>query len=164
MCTCISSVPQRWLTAVIIGMSWVPQRGLAAVSECHPEYGTDRLVSAILDFGVGTSTFTCGTQLVPYQRVHIFGTSGRIEIEIPFNAPTERPCRIWLQSSDGSTEEMWLEACDQYTVQAEVFARSVLNDTPVSTPITDAVANMRVIEAIRRAALHHVWEQVGISK
>ena len=51
---------------------------VSAVSERHPDYGTDRLASAILDFGTGTSTFTCGTQLVPFQRVQIFGTSGRL--------------------------------------------------------------------------------------
>ncbi len=37
---------------------------------------TDRLVSGMMEFEGGTSTFTCSTQLAPYQRVHIFGTAG----------------------------------------------------------------------------------------
>ena len=85
---------------------------VSAVSERHPDYGTDRLASAILDFGTGTSTFTCGTQLVPFQRVQIFGTSGRIEIEIPFNAPPDRPCRIWIHSTDDPFEAFCVGVCD----------------------------------------------------
>lgn len=133
---------------------------VSAVAERDPKYGTDRLTSAILDFGTGTATFTCGTQLVPFQRVQIFGTIGRIEIEIPFNAPPERPCRMWLQSADSSIQELQLDICDQYTIQAERFARSILDDTSVPTPMTDAVSNMRVIEAIQRAASNSAWERV----
>ena len=51
------------------------------------------------DAGVSTGArriFTCSTQLVPYQRVQFFGTKGRIEIEIPFNAPKDRPTRIFI--------------------------------------------------------------------
>ena len=73
-----------------------PQRVLGHI-ERDPALEIDRLVSAVLEFFQGTSTFTCSTQLVPHQRVNIFGTSGRIEIEIPFNAPPDRPCRVWLQ-------------------------------------------------------------------
>ncbi len=61
-----------------------------------PEMKIDRLTSAILDFPSGQSIFTCSTQLVPYQRMQFFGTQGRIEVEIPFNAPNDRPCRIFI--------------------------------------------------------------------
>ena len=125
-----------------------PQRVFGLV-EYDPEFKTDRLVSAMLDFGRGTSTFTCSTQLVPYQRVNIFGTEGRIEIEIPFNAPPDRPCRLWHQRGD-DVEEIVLEICDQYTIQGDLFSQAILNDTPVPTPPADAVANMRVMEEIIR--------------
>src|SRR5712672_2061005 len=42
--------------------------------ERDPEMKTDRLTSAILHFPSGQSIFTCSTQLVPYQRVNVFGT------------------------------------------------------------------------------------------
>jgi predicted dehydrogenase len=122
-------------------------RRVYGVVEYDPRFGTDRLASGILEFDRGTSTFTCGTQLAPYQRVHVFGTSGRVEIEIPFNAPRERPCRIWHQTADDLKEEL-LPVCDQYTIQGDLFAQAILNDTPVPTPIEDAVANMRIIEAV----------------
>jgi predicted dehydrogenase len=123
-------------------------RRVYGIVEYDPRMGVDRLASAILEFDNGTSTFTCGTQLVPYQRVNVFGTTGRVEIEIPFNAPPDRPCRIWQQTGDDDPREELLPVCDQYTIQGDLFARAILEDTPVPTPIEDAVANMRVIEAI----------------
>lgn len=126
-------------------------RRVYGIVEYDPKLGVDRLASGILEFDRGTSTFTCGTQLVPYQRVHVFGTTGRVEIEIPFNAPPDRPCRIWRQTGEDMTEER-LPVCDQYTIQGDLFARAILDDTPVPTPIEDSVANMRVIEAIVQSA------------
>ena len=120
--------------------------------EYDPEFGTDRKTSGILEFEKGTSTFTCATQIAPHQRVNIFGTDGRIEIEIPFNAPPDRPTRIWLQRKDGKIEEIEFGVCDQYTIQADLFSLAVINNGPVPTPIEDAVANMKAIEAVMSAA------------
>ncbi|MFP6767000.1 MAG: Gfo/Idh/MocA family oxidoreductase [Planctomycetaceae bacterium] len=120
---------------------------VVGVVEYDEAFGTDRLASAILDFGRGTSTWTCSTQLNPYQRVNIFGTTGRVEIEIPFNAPPDRPCRMW-HDRGGEIELIEFSVCDQYGIQGDLFSRAILDDTPVPTPITDAVANMQVIEAV----------------
>ncbi len=132
-----------------------PHRVIGVV-EYDPQFKTDRLASAILDFGVGTSTFTSSTQLAPYQRVHILGTTGRVEIEIPFNAPPDQACRMWHQH-DSQTETIELEICDQYTIQGDLFAQAILHHTDVPTPLTDAVANMRVIEAILRSGSVGHW-------
>jgi predicted dehydrogenase len=126
------------------------------VLEFDPVFGTDRLASGILDFGRGTATFTCGTQLAPYQRVNICGTDGRVEIEIPFNAPPDRPCRMWHQTQAGA-EEILFEVCDQYTIQGDLFSRAVIDGTEVPTPLIDAVANMRVIEAVFQSARRGTW-------
>ena len=123
-----------------------PRRVLGIV-EYDPKFQIDRIASGILEFAAGTSTFTCSTQLAPYQRVNILGTAGRIEIDIPFNAPPDRACTMRHEAA-GRSDEISLPVCDQYTIQGELFARAVLDDTPVPTPIEDAVANMRVIEAI----------------
>jgi len=132
---------------------------VSGVVEYDPTFKTDRLASAMLDFGRGTSTFSCGMQLAPYQRVNIFGTTGRVEIEIPFNAPPDEPCKVWHETDDG-IEEILFDICDQYRIQGDLFARAILDDTPVPTPIEDAVANMRVIEAIVRAAKNGTWEKL----
>jgi predicted dehydrogenase len=146
-CYCVS------LSRFIFGDE--PQRVFGVV-EFDPALEVDRLASGILDFGQGTSTFTCGTQLVPYQRVNIFGSEGRIEIEIPFNAPEDRPCVMWYEHGD-EAEEIVLDTANQYTIQGDLFSKAVLDDTPVPTPLQDAVENMKVIEAVLRSAQTGAW-------
>jgi predicted dehydrogenase len=136
-----------------------PERAFGIVEE-DPNFKTDRLVSAILDFGRGTASFTCGTQLAPHQWVTIAGTRGQVDIEIPFNAPPDAPCRLWVQT-DGTREVERTPAVDQYSLQAAAFARAVLEDAPVPTPLTDAVANLRVIGAIRESATRGAWVPLG---
>ena len=119
-----------------------------------PDMGIDTLASVVLEFvGGGQSAFTCSTRAEPYQRVHIFGTSGRIEIEIPFNIPPDRTTQIFLTSGGDppvapATETLVFEPVDQYAIQASQFARSVLAGAAFPVPIGDAVANMKVIEAV----------------
>ena len=132
-----------------------PQR-VIGIFEFDPNFRVDRLSSAIMDFGRGTATFTCSTQLTPYQRVNIFGTQGRVEIEIPFNAPPDRPCRMWSQVGV-DVQEIVLETCDQYGIQGDLFSRAILDDTAVPTPIEDAVENMKVIEAVVKSAERGEW-------
>lgn len=132
---------------------------VTGIVEYDPHFETDRLSSAILDFGNGTSTFTCSTQLTPYQRVNIYGTLGRVEIEIPFNAPPDKPCKLWHQQGE-HCEEITFDICDQYGIQGDLFSQAILNDTPVPTPIEDAVGNMKVIEAIVRSGKTKDWERV----
>ena len=126
------------------------------ILDYDPNFDTDRVASGIMDFGRGWSTWTCATQLSDYQRVNIVGTEGRVEIEIPFNAPPDQPCRIWHQRGD-EIEEITFDIVDQYTIQGDLFSLAVLNDTPVPTPSEDAVANMRVIEAIVESGKTGAW-------
>ena len=133
-----------------------PQR-VCGIVEYDPALKVDRLASGILDFGTGTATFTCATQLTPYQRVNIFGTAGRVEIEIPFNAPPNRPCKIWHQAGS-DLMEIRFRRCDQYTIQGDLFSQAILNDTQVPTPLDDAVANMKVIEAVVASAKSGAWQ------
>ena len=146
-CYCIS------LSRFIFGA--IPWR-VCGMMEEDPNMKVDRLTSAILEFSSGTSTFTCATQLVPYQRVNIFGTKGRIEIEIPFNAPSDRPCKLWYGEGN-RIEEVVLEICNQYTIQGDLFSRAVLQDREVPVPLEDAVANMQVIEALISSARKRKW-------
>ena len=114
--------------------------------ELDPQFNTDRLTLGMLQFNKGTASFTCATQCAPYQRVLIYGTTGFIEIEIPFNAPPDKPTKLWLRST--STQEFEFDVVNQYTLQGDLFSLSVLNNTPVPETLNDAVQNMKVIEAI----------------
>lgn len=133
---------------------------VCGIIEMDPVFRTDRMASAILDFGAGTSTFTCSTQMARYQRVNILGDRGRVEIEIPFNAPPDRPCKLWHQHADAEIEEIAFEVCDQYAIQGDLFSQAIVNGTPVPTPIEDAVANMKVIEAVFRSGRSGGFESV----
>ena len=137
-----------------------PSRVVACLDR-DPEMHTDRLASAILEFPGGHSIFTCSTQLIPYQRIHFLGTRGRIELEIPFNAPPDRPSRIFIDSTgdltgSGITSEIF-PMCDQYTLQGEAFAKAVREDTEVPVPLEDSIGNMAVIEAVFSSARTGQW-------
>jgi len=140
-----------------------PSRVVSLI-ERDPEWGIDRLTSAILQFPSGHATFTCSTQLNPYQRMQILGTEGRIEIEIPFNAPVDVPCRIFLDDGSvlgnrGVTVEE-LPVTDQYTAQGEVISRAIRNAEPLEFPLENAVWSMRIIDAVFRSAESGLWEAV----
>ncbi len=148
-CYCISS------SRFIFGRE--PRRVIGLV-EYDPVLRTDRLASALLEFEGGTATFTCSTQLSPYQRVNILGTEGRVEVEIPFNAPPDKSCRVWHQHGT-DIQEHKLEVCDQYEAEGEAFSRAILDGKEAPTPLHDAVANMRVIEAVFKSAKTGEWVQ-----
>lgn len=137
-------------------------RRVSALIERDPSLGIDRLTSAMMDFPSGHSTFTCSTQLAPYQRMQFIGTRGRIEVLIPFNAPPDRPMRILVD--DGSDlfgegiEAIDFPACDQYEIQGDLFSRAIRENSAQPIPLEDAVNNMAVIEAIFRSAETGRWE------
>jgi predicted dehydrogenase len=138
-------------------------REVAATIEWDPALGVDRLVSAVLRFDHGQATFSCGGQLVPHQRMELFGTTGRIDVEVPFTPAPDRPARIFIDDGrelGGKGEAVTFPAVDQYTLQADRFAEAVrgLGEVPVS--VEDAVANMAVLDALFRAGDSGRWEQV----
>jgi predicted dehydrogenase len=138
-----------------------PKRVVGLI-EHDPEMKIDRLTSALLDFAGGHAIFTCSTQMVPYQRVHFLGTKGRIELEIPFNAPKDRPTRLLIDETGDIfgggivTEEF--PVADQYTMQGDAFSKAILEGGGVPVPLEDAIANMAVIEAIFKSAESGQWE------
>jgi predicted dehydrogenase len=133
--------------------------------------GCDVLTSAILDFGGGQATFVVGTQHVPYQRTQIFGSSGHIELEIPFNAPHDRPCKVWLDegfvgapdftvahASNERAQLLPLPKANHYVEQWQEFSEAIRTGSPIENDMQSAVANMRVIDAIFRSAESGRWE------
>lgn len=134
-----------------------------SLMERDPEMKTDRLTSVILDFPSGQSIFTCSTQLALYQRMEFLGTEGRIEIEVPFNAPNDRPTRLAIDDGrdllGGGRSAVNFPTCDQYTVQGDLFSRAIREDGQVPVPVEDAIRNMAVIDAIFRSAESGAWEK-----
>ena len=131
-----------------------PVRIQASVDR-DPVADVDVLAAGILEFENGVATFTCSTRLEPDQRVHVYGTAGRISIGIPFNIPAHLPTEVYVTAGgdtpvNPNTQVLRFDPADQYAIQSELFAHAVLNDEPVPLPPQDAVANLRVIEQIFR--------------
>jgi predicted dehydrogenase len=94
--------------------------------------------------------------------MQFFGTKGRVEIEIPFNAPPDRPCRIFVDNGSdlfgSSARKEEIPSVDQYTLQGDLFSCAIRDDVEVPVPLEDAIRNMAVIEAVFRSAETHHWE------
>jgi predicted dehydrogenase len=142
-----------------------PTRVAGAVQR-DPRFGTDRLTSLLLDFDGVHLAGSCSTQMVPSQRMQIFGTSGRIDIVIPFNAPPDRACEVIVDSGKdlfgGGQERLTFPVCDQYTIQGDRFSKAVLDRTDVPEPLEDSIRNMECMEAVFRSAESGQWERPGL--
>jgi len=141
-----------------------PKRVIALIDR-DPNFRTDRSCSALADFGAGRHLdFTVSTQSVPYQRVQVVGTTGRIEIQIPFNAPLGGRTKIFIDAGralDGSAiETETLPEADQYTLQGDAFSRAVRGEIALPYGVDDAITNMRVIDALFRSERSERWEAV----
>ncbi|HZZ63792.1 MAG TPA: Gfo/Idh/MocA family oxidoreductase [Roseiarcus sp.] len=140
-----------------------PTRVIATLDR-DPNFRTDRLVSAIVEFpGARHLTLSVATQLSGHQRVTIVGDAGRMEVAIPFNAPPDRPTRIMIDTGEdlfgGGARVEEFPVCDQYTLQGDAFSRAALGEGPLEFPLEDAVLNMRVIDALFRSAERGTWEK-----
>ena len=138
---------------------------VAALIERDPDMGIDRLTSALMEFPDGRHlTFTCSTQAAPHQRVTVLGTTARIEIPVPFNAPNDRACRIVIDDGrdlfGGGAREEAFPVVDQYGLQGDAFVRALRGGAAWEFPIEDAIANMRAIDATRRAGETGAWVTV----
>ena len=139
-----------------------PTRVVGCV-ERDPSFKTDRLTSAILEFPRGQSIFTCSTQLVNYQKMQFFGTEGRVDVEIPFNAPPDKPCRIFIDNGQdlyaGASQVIeTFPVCDQYTIQADRFSIAIREKSEFPNTLEDSINNMSVIDALFRSAISGKWE------
>ena len=123
-----------------------PEKVFANI-DYHPDYGVDISTNAIMKFKDGTSSFFSSIQLEDRQQAQIFGTKGKIEFQIPFNPIADKSSKMLLHLNN-KTEKIIFDPCDQYTIQADLFARAIIDDTDVPTHLQDAVANMKVIEKI----------------
>ena len=124
-------------------------------------FGVDRMASAILEFPRGHAVFTCSTQMVPNQSLDILGTRARIGIELPWSMPGDRDSRLIIDDgsrSENAVEEAWFPACNQWGWHCDLFAQAIRDGANAPVPIEDAIANLRVIDALFRSAKSGHWE------
>jgi predicted dehydrogenase len=141
-------------------------RRVVALIDRDPTFRTDRLTSALLDFGEGRRLdFTVSTQTVPYQSIQVFGTKKRLEILIPFNAPAGEATTLLID--DGATldhsaaRRETLPACDQYTEQADAMVAAIRGESPLPYGVEDAIKNMHVLDALITSEKTNTWADVA---
>jgi predicted dehydrogenase len=156
----------------LLDIGCYPMTGARYIFECEPSrvialidrdpvMKVDRTASALADFGQGRQlSFTIGTQMMSYQRVHIVGTDGRFEIDIPFNAPQTGTTLVRKHTLGGEEQTITIPPADQYQLQAEAFGRVVRGEEPLVWGVPDAIANMRVQDAFIRSEASNRWESV----
>jgi predicted dehydrogenase len=128
-----------------------------------PKMRIDRIASVILRFRQGQATFLCSTQLARAQRFQILGTAGHVTVEVPINAPNDRPCRVIVDDGrdvlGSGAEIIELPVNNQYTVQGDVVSACIRDGKPPPVTLADSLANMRVIDAIFRSERSKAWEK-----
>jgi len=136
---------------------------LVSLLEFDPEMKTDRLASVIMEFPSGQALFAVSTQLVRYQRVQIFGTTGHLEVRIPFNAPDDRPCKVGQDEGDVLLEDYTIHiysVTDQYRMMGNEFSRAILEDKGVPVSLEDALYNTRVLTAVFESSRSGKWVDI----
>jgi predicted dehydrogenase len=138
-------------------------RRVSAVMHRDPEMKVDVLSSAILEYPSGQCIFTAGMQVDYYQKMQFFGTTGRIDVEIPFGPPTDKPSRIFIDDGTnlyggGSALMETFPPCNQFTIQGDAFSKAIRGVGEIPNPLEDALRNMAVIDAVHRAAESGKWE------
>lgn len=119
--------------------------GVKSVIVRDPVFGTDIRTSALLEFDRGTASVMCSTQLDNHQSAVIYGTKGSLELNVPYNAADDVERTVTVRIG-GTTDVLRFGHSDMYTLQGEAFSQAILDAAPV--PITDSIANMRVLDRI----------------
>ncbi|MFO7446726.1 MAG: Gfo/Idh/MocA family oxidoreductase [Ignavibacteriaceae bacterium] len=132
---------------------------VAGIVDYDPELKIDRLASGVMEFKMGTATFTCSTQLKYDQGVEIFGTEGKIKVYIPFTPMPDIKAKVLLQKGETS-EEFIFDECNQYTIQGDMFSLAVLNNREVPANLSDALGNMKVIDSIFQSSREHSYIEI----
>ncbi len=135
-----------------------PSRVISLVHR-DPEMKTDILSSGILDFGTTRSMFTVGTQAHNWQRVSVLGSGGELTVTLPFNAYPDAPMQLSVNTGVGS-RQVYTAPTDQYAEMFDAFSRAVREGGAAPTPPEDAIANMKVLDALFRSEKSGGWEKV----
>ena len=135
-----------------------PERVISLVHR-DPEMKTDILSTGILDFGTTRSVFTVGTQAFPAQRVDVLGSGGALSVLLPFNAYPDTPLQVSVTTGVG-TRQVYAPATDQYAEMFDAFSRAIREGGAAPTPPEDAIANMKVLDALFRSEKSGAWEKV----
>ncbi|SMO60694.1 Predicted dehydrogenase [Saccharicrinis carchari] len=135
-----------------------PQR-VMAIHQQHPEFKTDTLGSAIMDYDGRHASYTVSTLSQANQGVDIVGSSGRIRIPVPFNTYVDTPSEIIINTAQGE-RSVSFAVCDQYGLMFDAFSECLIKKMPLPIEPTDVLNNMKVIDAVFKSAQSQQWERL----
>jgi predicted dehydrogenase len=145
------------VSAIRFLMGAEPSRVMALVTR-DPDFRTDVITSAILDYGRARGVFTVSTTSWPGQKVDIRGTEGEVSIKLPYNVFADVPAELSVTTRI-APRTLVLSPASQYTLMFEGFCDALRNGTPVPTPPADGIANMKVLDALVRSENSGGWEK-----
>lgn len=134
-----------------------PTRVMSLI-DMDPQFNVDRHAGGILDFAPGTATFYCSMQSNPTQSVQIIGAKASLLVENPFYR-RDVPSRLLLRR-DNEDEIVTVGHYNHYVELINAFSRAALEGRPAPTPLSDALANMTVLDALFKSGKTGNW--VGI--
>lgn len=135
-----------------------PVKVISQISQ-HPEFDTDMLSSAILDFGGARATIHVGTTAQAFQKVDIVGTAGHITIHLPFNTYSDTPAKVTVSTAIGERDVLF-GPVDQYGLMFASFANAIINKSDLPVAPDDAILNQKVMDAIFISGESSNWELV----
>lgn len=150
-CYCIS------LARYIFGEE--PLRVLGQITP-YAGYEVDCFVTGIMEFADGNATFTASTKIESKQYVAINGEQGGIFIPVPFNPAADASTNLIVKRNEVS-EDIVITPSDHYRNMGDAFAQSVLLKKDVPTHLSDALANMKIIDAIFSSAESNHWQSIA---
>jgi predicted dehydrogenase len=122
----------------------------ALFSEEHDN--VDMMASGILEFDKGVAlTFDCGMWAAFRNHLEILGTEGRIEVPSAFVVNQDETDNFYVFTNDGR-REVEVPRLNQYALQADALGRSIRTGEPLPFPATDAILNMKVLDACLTSA------------
>ena len=134
--------------------------GVYSRLEIDPELGVDMSGVAILDFsGHRRAVIDFSFETGGRQRVEVVGSTGSLVIPRCFLPVPGKPMPIEINTASGSSVEE-MPFANSYAHQLESFSNAVLQGAPAVVTPEDAIANTRVIDAIKESSA--VGRIVGI--
>lgn len=123
----------------------------------HLGYEVDAITQALMVFEQGSASFNCSTKTEGGQWVEAVGENGSLRIHVPFNPIGDTETRLTLKQN-GATQAITIGPANHYRAMADHFCDAILHNKPVPTTLEDALANMRVLDAIVASAKEQCWK------
>ena len=120
----------------------------------------DCLTSALMTFSAGSASFTSSTKIEPMQYVEAIGDEGSLYLARPFYNDGSEPVQRIVVTRNREPEVIDVPDHNHYGAMGDAFALSIFNSSQVPTPLSDAIANMRVIDAIFTSAAERRWVSI----